>query len=169
MKNVVLIGMPGCGKSTIGVLLAKVLGFDFVDADVLIQKQQGLLLREIIAKCGEDGFLQIENDVNKSIDRKNTVIATGGSVVYCKEAMEQYVKNDLVVYINLPYEVIASRLENVKRRGVVLKEGQTLKDLYDERTCLYEQYATITVNAEGLSIEELLDTIAEVVLIHEKY
>ncbi len=89
-------------------------------------------------------------------------------MVYCKEAMEQYVKNDLVVYINLPYEVIASRLENVKRRGVVLKEGQTLKDLYDERTCLYEQYATITVNAEGLSIEELMDTIAEVVLIHEK-
>ena len=131
MKNIVLIGMPGCGKSTIGVVLAKVLGFDFVDADVLIQKKHGKLLRELIAEYGDDGFLQIENDVNKEIDLKNTVIATGGSVVYCDEAMQHYVKNDIVVYIELPYGVIASRLENVKRRGVVLKDGQTLKDLYN--------------------------------------
>lgn len=92
MKNIVLIGMPGCGKSTIGVVLAKVLGFDFVDADVLIQKKHGKLLRELIAEYGDDGFLQIENDVNKEIDLKNTVIATGGSVVYCDEAMQHYVK-----------------------------------------------------------------------------
>ena len=154
MKNIVLIGMPGCGKSTIGVVLAKVLGFDFVDADVLIQKKHGKLLRELIAEYGDDGFLQIENDVNKEIDLKNTVIATGGSVVYCDEAMQHYVKNDIVVYIELPYEVIASRLENVKRRGVVLKDGQTLKDLYKERILLYEKYAQITVKAEGLSVEE---------------
>ena len=147
MKNIVLIGMPGCGKSTIGVVLAKVLGFDFVDADVLIQKKHGKLLRELIAEYGDDGFLQIENDVNKEIDLKNTVIATGGSVVYCDEAMQHYVKNDIVVYIELPYEVIASRLENVKRRGVVLKDGQTLKDLYKERILLYEKYAQITVKA----------------------
>ena len=98
MKNIVLIGMPGCGKSTIGVVLAKVLGFDFVDADVLIQKKHGKLLRELIAEYGDDGFLQIENDVNKEIDLKNTVIATGGSVVYCDEAMQHYVKNDIVVW-----------------------------------------------------------------------
>ncbi len=168
MKNIVLIGMPGCGKSTIGVVLAKVLGFDFVDADVLIQKKHGKLLRELIAEYGDDGFLQIENDVNKEIDLKNTVIATGGSVVYCDEAMQHYVKNDIVVYIELPYEVIASRLENVKRRGVVLKDGQTLKDLYKERILLYEKYAQITVKAEGLSVEELMDTIAEKVLAYEK-
>ena len=164
MKNIVLIGMPGCGKSTIGVVLAKVLGFDFVDADVLIQKKHG----ELIAEYGDDGFLQIENDVNKEIDLKNTVIATGGSVVYCDEAMQHYVKNDIVVYIELPYGVIASRLENVKRRGVVLKDGQTLKDLYNERILLYEKYAQITVKAEGLSVEELMDTIAEKVLAYEK-
>ena len=168
MKNIVLIGMPGCGKSTIGVVLAKVLGFDFVDADVLIQKKHGKLLRELIAEYGDDGFLQIENDVNKEIDLKNTVIATGGSVVYCDEAMQHYVKNDIVGYIELPYGVIASRLENVKRRGVVLKDGQTLKDLYNERILLYEKYAQITVKAEGLSVEELMDTIAEKVLAYEK-
>ena len=162
-----LVGESGCGKSTIGVVLAKVLGFDFVDADVLIQKKHGKLLRELIAEYGDDGFLQIENDVNKEIDLKNTVIATGGSVVYCDEAMQHYVKNDIVVYIELPYEVIASRLENVKRRGVVLKDGQTLKDLYKERILLYEKYAQITVKAEGLSVEELMDTIAEKVLAYE--
>ena len=107
------------------------------------------------------------NVAHKEIDLKNTVIATGGSVVYCDEAMQHYVKNDIVVYIELPYEVIASRLENVKRRGVVLKDGQTLKDLYKERILLYEKYAQITVKAEGLSVEELMDTIAEKVLAYE--
>ena len=161
MKNIVLIGMPGCGKSTIGVVLAKVLGFDFVDADVLIQKKHGKLLRELIAEYGDDGFLQIENDVNKEIDLKNTVIATGGSVVYCDEAMQHYVKNDIVVYIELPYGVIASRLENVKRRGVVLKDGQTLKDLYEERVPLYEKYADIVVDQEGKDLEASLELLLE--------
>ena len=161
MKNIVLIGMPGCGKSTIGVVLAKVLGFDFVDADVLIQKKHGKLLRELIAEYGDDGFLQIENDVNKEIDLKNTVIATGGSVVYCDEAMQHYVKNDIVVYIELPYGVIASRLENVKRRGVVLKDGQTLKDLYEERVPLYEKYADIVVDEEGKDLEASLQALLE--------
>lgn len=107
--------------------------------------------------------------MNQAITKTNMVIATGGSVIYCTEAMEQYMKNDYVVYINLPYEEIASRLGNIKRRGVVLKEGQTLKNLYDERTPLYEKYCHVAVNAEGLSIEELMDTIAEIVLIHKEY
>ncbi len=169
MKNVILTGMPGCGKSTIGVLLAKVLGYDFVDSDVLIQNKYGMLLREIIAKYGDEGFLKIENDINKSIAFTNTVVATGGSVVYCREAMEKFQKEDLIVYINLPYEDIAGRLENVKRRGVVLKEGQTLKNLYDERTPLYEKYAHITINSHGLDIEDLMDTIAGMVIIHNEY
>lgn len=169
MNNIILIGMPGCGKSTIGVLLAKVLGYDFVDSDVLIQNKYGMLLREIIAKYGDDGFLQIENDTNKSIGFTNTVVATGGSVVYCKDAMEKFRNEDLIVYINLPYDDIASRLENVKRRGVILKEGQTLKNLYDERTPLYEKYAHISVNSHGLSIENLMDTIAGMVIIHNEY
>ncbi len=161
MKNVILIGMPGCGKSTIGVLLAKALRYDFVDADLLIQNRYGKLLRELIAEYGNDGFLKIENDVNLSIGGEHTVVATGGSAVYCTEAMEQYVAQDIVVYIQLSYEEIASRLSNVRQRGVVLKEGQTLRDLYNERTALYEKYAQITVNAEGLNTGKLLETILQ--------
>lgn len=169
MNNIILTGMPGAGKSTIGVLLAKVLGYGFIDADLLIQEKHGKLLRELIAEHGEDGFLTIENQVNLDIDATKTVVATGGSVVYCQEAMEKFHKEDTVVYIKLPFEEISSRLGNVRRRGVVLKEGQTLLDLYNERIPLYEKYAHIVVNAEGLGIEDLMDTIAELVLIHLEY
>ena len=160
MNNIVLTGMPGAGKSTIGVLLAKVLGYKFVDADILIQDSQGMLLREIIAKYGDEGFLKIENDVNKGITDQHIVIATGGSAVYCREAM--------VIYINLPYEEIANRLGNIKRRGVVLKTGQTLKDLYDERTKLYEKYCHINIKADGLGIEELLDSVAGMIMVRRE-
>ena len=160
MNNIVLTGMPGAGKSTIGVLLAKVLGYKFVDADILIQDSQGMLLREIIAKYGDEGFLKIENDVNKGITDQHIVIATGGSAVYCRE--------DMVIYINLPYEEIANRLGNIKRRGVVLKTGQTLKDLYDERTKLYEKYCHINIKADGLGIEELLDSVAGMIMVRRE-
>ncbi|MGN0396014.1 MAG: shikimate kinase [Coprococcus sp.] len=169
MNNIILTGMPGAGKSTIGVLLAKVLGYGFADADLLIQEQYGKLLCELIAEHGDEGFLQIENQVNRDIALTHTVIATGGSAVYCREAMEKYRANDTIVYIKLPYEEIEARLGNIKRRGVVLKEGQTLKSLYDERIPLYEKYAHIIVNAEGLGIEELMDSIAGLLMIHEKY
>ncbi len=159
-KNVVLIGMPGCGKSTIGVVLAKVVGARFIDADLLIQESQGMLLRDIIARYGDDGFLKIENDVNKSIKDENAVIATGGSAVYCTEAMEKYRENDIIVYIRLEYKELEKRLGNLKRRGVVLKDGQTLKDLYDERTPLYEKYAHIIIDSDNMGVEELMDTIA---------
>ena len=154
MNNIVLTGMPGAGKSTIGVLLAKVLGYKFIDADILIQNSQGMLLREIIAKYGDDGFLKIENDVNKGITDQHAVIATGGSAVYCTEAMKKYMAEDTVIYIG-----------NIKRRGVVLKDGQTLKDLYNERTKLYEKYCHINIKAEGLGIEELLDSVAGMIIV----
>ena len=169
MNNIILTGMPGAGKSTIVVLLAKVLGYGFADADLLIQAKYGKLLCELIAEHGDEGFLKIENEVNRDVDMTHTVIATGGSAIYCTEAMEKYMANDTVVYIKLPYEEIADRLGNIKRRGVVLKEGQTLKSLYDERTPLYEKYAHIVVNATGLGIEELLDSIAGILAIHERY
>lgn len=169
MNNIILIGMPGAGKSTIGVLLAKALGYGFEDADLLIQKKYNKLLCDLIAEHGDAGFLEIENQVNRDISENNIVVATGGSVVYCKEAMEQFREQDTVVYIKLPYEEIEARLGNIKRRGVVLKAGQTLKDLYEERTPLYERYAHIVVNAEGLNIEDLMDKIAEMVLIHLNY
>ena len=135
--NIILIGMPGVGKSTIGVVLAKVLGYQFVDADLLIQEAEGKLLSELIAENGTDGFIEIENRVNSQIQTHRSVIATGGSVIYGKEAMEHLKSIGTVVYLQLPFEELNRRLSDIKGRGVVLKDGQTLKDLYEERVPLY--------------------------------
>lgn len=156
-NNVVLIGMPGAGKSTMGVILAKVSGREFIDADLVIQAKEKRLLREIIEQEGVDGFLAIEERVNASIDASNAVIATGGSVIYGETAMNHLREIGTVVYLRLSYETIASRLNNIKGRGVALREGQTLKDLYDERSILYEKYAHVVVDEEGLGIEETVE------------
>ncbi|CRZ33286.1 shikimate kinase [Herbinix hemicellulosilytica] len=156
-----LIGMPGAGKSTVGVVLAKVLGMNFIDSDILIQRQEGMLLKDIIEKKGLKGYLDIENQVNRDISVENTVIATGGSVIYCPEAMEHFRNIARIVYIKLSYNTIRKRLGNIKQRGVVLREGQTLLDLYCERCPLYEKYAHIIIDAEGLSVEELMDKIVK--------
>ena len=152
--NIVLIGMPGVGKSTIGVILAKVLGYQFLDADLLIQEQEGKLLKDIIEEVGTEGFIQVENRVNASIDCTRTIIATGGSVIYGQEAMEHLKEIGTVVYLEVPFSVLEKRLSDIKGRGVVLKEGQTLKDLFWERTPLYEKYADVRVSEEGLGVEE---------------
>ena len=152
-KNIVLIGMPGVGKSTVGVILAKVMGYQFLDADLLIQEQEGKLLREIIAEAGADGFIEVENRVNASIDCSKTIIATGGSVVYGQEAMEHLKSIGTVVYLEVPFSVLERRLSDIKGRGVVLNDGQTLYDLYMERIPLYEQYADVSVSEEGLGVE----------------
>lgn len=159
MKNIVLIGMPGVGKSTLGVVLAKELGFEFVDADLLIQKREKKLLKDIIAEKGVEGFLAIENDVNASIEAENTVISTGGSVIYGAEAMEHLKKIGTVVYLKLDYATLDSRLGSLKGRGVVLKKGQNLLDLYNERTPLYEKYADITIDEAGLDLEATLEAV----------
>lgn len=156
-----LIGMPGAGKSTVGVVLAKVLGMNFIDSDILIQRQEGMILKDIIEKKGLKGYLDIENQVNRDISVENTVIATGGSVIYCPEAMEHFRNIARIVYIKLSYNTIRKRLGNIKQRGVVLREGQTLLDLYCERCPLYEKYAHIIIDAEGLSVEELMDKIVK--------
>ena len=161
MDNIILIGMPGCGKSTIGVVLAKVIGYEFTDSDLLIQKQEGKLLREVIAECGEKGFLKIEESVNAELQVEHHVIATGGSVIYCERAMKHFQEIGTIVYLKLSYPSICSRLGNIRRRGVVLKDGQTLKDLYDERTPLYEKYADVIVDAEGYDVEELMDQVVQ--------
>ena len=160
-ENVVLIGMPGCGKSTIGVVQAKVLGYEFTDSDLLIQKQEGKLLREIIAEQGEEEFLKIEEAVNAGIRTERHVIATGGSVIYSDKAMRHLKEIGTVVYLKLSFASICNRLGNIRRRGVVLKDGQSLKDLYDERIPLYERYADITIDAEGYDIEGLMDEVAQ--------
>ncbi|SHO53020.1 shikimate kinase [Anaerocolumna xylanovorans DSM 12503] len=161
MKNIILVGMPSAGKSTIGIILAKVLGYQFLDSDLLIQEQEKELLKDIIDKRGIDGFLAIENQINSEIDAVNTVIATGGSVIYGKEAMEHLRENGIIVYIKLSLQTITERLGNMKQRGVVLRTGQDLKMLYDERCPLYEKYAHITVSGEQLNTEELMEKIIE--------
>lgn len=165
MNNITLIGMPGAGKSTIGVVLAKVLGYQFLDSDLLIQKQEKRRLSEIIEEEGYKGFKDVENSVNASIEAENTVIATGGSVVYCEEAMEHLKSIGTVVYLKLSLNALSKRLGNLKGRGVLLREGQTLTNLYEERTPLYEKYADIVIDEEGkdleASLEILLKTLKE--------
>lgn len=165
MNNITLIGMPGAGKSTIGVVLAKVLGYQFLDSDLLIQKQEKRRLSEIIEEEGYKGFKDVGNRVNASIEAENTVIATGGSVVYCEEAMEHLKSIGTVVYLKLSLNALSKRLGNLKGRGVLLREGQNLTDLYEERTPLYEKYADIVIDEEGkdleASLEILLKTLKE--------
>ena len=160
-NNIVLIGMPGVGKSTVGVILAKVLGYQFVDADLLIQKSEGKLLKDIIAEKGTDGFIEVENRVNASIEAENTIIATGGSVIYGKEAMAHLKEIGTVVYLHVPFMTLEKRLADIKGRGVVLKEGQTLENLFEERSKLYEQYADIEVSEEGLDVEQTVEKLVE--------
>jgi shikimate kinase len=160
-NNIILIGMPGCGKSTVGVILAKILGYDFLDTDLLIQKQSGLLLHELLNKYGTDYFIELEESVNSAISAAKTVIATGGSVVYGEKAMRHLKSIGKVVYLSRSFDEISDRVGDLKDRGVVTKGGQTLRDIYRERTPLYEIYADITVNAEKLSITDAADNIIE--------
>lgn len=161
VNNIVLIGMPGVGKSTVGVILAKELGYQFLDADLLIQQKEGKLLRDIIDEVGTEGFIEVENRVNASIEVSGTIIATGGSVVYGKEAMEHLQSIGTVVYLEVAYSVIEKRLQDIKGRGVVLKDGQNLEELYRERTPLYEQYADVVVSETGLDIEQTVQKLIE--------
>ena len=154
MNNIILIGMPGVGKSTVGVVLAKTLGYAFLDSDLLIQEREGLLLHEIIEKYGLERFNQIESEVNASIEAEDTVIATGGSAVFGANAMAHLKEIGTVVYLKLSYEELTTRLGNLKGRGVVLRDGQTLKDLYEERIPLYEKYADVVIEELGEGIEE---------------
>ncbi len=153
-NNIILIGMPGCGKTTIGTELSEVIGYGYIDSDSVIVAREGKRLNEIIAEVGREAFLDIEGKVNSEIAANRCVIATGGSVIYRDNAMQKLKEMGTVVYLKLPYEIIARRLGDLKKRGVALKEGFTLKDLYDERTPLYEKYADVTVELCGASIAE---------------
>lgn len=160
--NVVLIGMPGVGKSTAGVILAKVLNYDFLDSDLLIQKKMGQRLKDIIRCQGVDGFNAIENQINREIQVEKTVIATGGSAVYGKSAMEHFRKIGVIVYLKISYDGLDHRLGDLKQRGVVHREGQTLWDLYCERCVLYERYADVTVDLDGKTVAETVDDVLAV-------
>ncbi len=162
MNNVVLIGMPGAGKSTVGVVLAKRLGYRFIDSDLVIQEKKGMLLHEIITEMGVEGFLAVENEINASLDAKRSVIATGGSVIYGKEAMAHLKETGIIVYLKLSYEAIEKRLGDLNERGVTVKEGQTLKDLYEERIPYYEKYAGIVLDCENKMIRDIVAEIMEI-------
>lgn len=160
-SNLVLIGMPGVGKSTVGVILAKVLGYEFIDSDLVIQKQTGKLLKDIIAEKGPEGFIRVENDINSKLEAENSIIATGGSIVYGAEAMEHLKNIGTVIYLKQSFAELESRLGNIKNRGVVLKPGQTLATLYEERIVLYEKYADIIIDEEHLDIEDTIKAVVE--------
>lgn len=161
--NLIFIGMPSVGKSTVGVVVAKRLRMQFIDTDLLIQEQEKKLLREIIEEKGEEGFLKIENQVNCSVNVENAVISPGGSVIYCEEAMKHFRETGIVIYLQASYQTIKRRIRNPRRRGVVLKEGQTLHDLYDERTRLFEKYADITISEDGRRLEQTIGQVLQAV------
>lgn len=144
-NNIVLIGMPASGKSTVGVILAKLMGYDFTDTDLLLQKKHGCKLKDLIQKYGSSSFLDMEAEVCKDLDLTHTVIATGGSVVYRDYAMQHMKDLGSIVYLEVQLPELKKRLHNMKARGVVLENGQKLEDLYNERCVLYQNYADLVI------------------------
>ncbi len=165
--NIILIGMAGAGKSTLGVLLAKALGMSFVDTDIILQEQENRLLHEIISTDGAERFLQIEEAVISNLKLNNCVIATGGSVVYSQKAMDSLRKTGISIYLYVPFDEIEKRLRNIKTRGIVIPEGQSLNDVYEERVPLYLAHSDATLDCTNKDIEEI---VAEAIaVIHERY
>ena len=160
-NNITLIGMPASGKSTVGVILAKILGLSFVDTDLVIQQREGALLCDIISERGLEGFLKAEESAVLSISPSNTVIATGGSVVYSEAGMEYLKSLGKVVYLKVEKEDLFKRLHNIKQRGVVLSSGETLDEMYATRSVLYEKYADIVIDETNASVEETVEMIRE--------
>ncbi len=160
-NNIIFIGMPAVGKSTIGVIVAKRLGYRFIDTDILIQEEEGKLLKEIIKEKGIDGFLEVEDRINARVQTKRTVISPGGSVIYCENAMRHYKEIGKIVYLKASFETLNRRIHNARSRGIVLRESQSLRDLYDERAVLFEKYADITVCEDGLKLEDTIRKVLE--------
>ncbi|MBZ3935117.1 shikimate kinase [Methanimicrococcus blatticola] len=161
MDNIILIGMPGSGKSTSGILLAKSLGLSFMDTDLLIQQQEGMLLQDLADSAGFSGFIEIEEKIISQIQVSKCVISTGGSVVYGEKSMAHLKDIGIIVFLDVTFPEIMRRIQNISTRGIALKEGQSLENLYEERRPLYEKYADITVSGDGKTIEELVTEIAE--------
>ena len=159
--SIILIGMPSCGKSTLGVLLAKRLGYRFIDSDLLIQEKAGKILHEIISAEGNEGFIRLENEINQLITDENAVVATGGSVVYGEEAMAHLKTLGKVVYLKIPYDEMCRRLGDFSHRGVVMRHGNTLEEMYAERVPLYEKYADLTVDVCNARLSDSLEKICE--------
>lgn len=166
MDNIVLIGMPGSGKSTIGVLLAKNLAYQFVDSDLVIQEKSGMRLQKYIDQYGPDAFSKLEDQVNSEIQVDRCVIATGGSAVYGQNAMKHFSGIATIVYLRVPFEALQHRIKNFSSRGIVVPEGETFLDVYNERIPLYERYADVTVDTEG---KEFWDVVEEITAAVKEY
>ena len=164
MSNIILIGMPTSGKSTVGVVLAKMLGMDFADTDLLLQKEYGQMLGDMTASMGLKAFLKAEEELCCSLSFQNCVIATGGSVVYGEKAMEHFLEIGKIIYLDIDCGEFLHRLKDARARGVVFREGQSLEELYAERTRLYQRWAQITVPEKGLSLEQTVHRAAELYL-----
>lgn len=160
-KNIVLIGMPGAGKSTIGVVLAKTLGMKFLDSDLVIQEREGRLLQAIINTDGMDHFLDCESDAVRSIEGENMVIATGGSVIYREGAMDHLKALGEVVFLDVSFKEIDRRINNITTRGIAIKAGATLKDVFEERFDLYDRYCDRKIHCDGRSVEQVIANIVE--------
>ncbi len=167
MKNITLIGMPGAGKSTIGVILAKSLLMDFQDTDLTIQKKTGKSLCQLLDEKGTDGFIRLENDIICAENFNNAVIATGGSAVYGDEAMRKLRNEGVVIFLDVSTDELEKRLSNIRTRGVVMKKGTTVKELYKERLSYYKKYADVTLDCTGLSAEECVDEIVDRLKIYD--
>ncbi len=161
MKNIVLIGLPGAGKSTIGVILAKTLGMNFIDTDITIQENTGRLLQTIINEDGPARFLEIEEQTILGLKVTNAVIATGGSIVYSDAAMNHLGSDSFVVYLKISFEEMKKRLKNIKTRGVVMIPGQSLHDMVTQRVPLYERYADVTIDCTDDQFEIVVEKIVE--------
>jgi shikimate kinase len=163
LENIILIGMPACGKSTIGVVLAKTMGMKFLDTDLLIQEREGALLQDLINTKGDGYFKKVEEYILRSINVENTIISTGGSAIYYSKAIEHFKKNGKVVYIKVSYDTIENRLNDITTRGITMAPGETLKELYDKRVPIYEASADIIVETDCLSVEQAIEKIIKMV------
>lgn len=161
MKNIILIGMPGAGKSTVGVILAKTLGMKFIDTDIAIQENTGRLLQDIIDAESPAAFLKIEEATILSLNVHNVVIATGGSVVFSERAMKHLKSKGIVIYLKISFEEMKSRLNNIRTRGIVLIAGQNLREMYEQRIPLYEKYADITVDCSNGDFETVVGNVID--------
>jgi len=161
MNKIILIGLPGAGKSTMGVILAKTLGMHFIDTDIVIQEHTGRLLQEIIDREGPEAFLKIEEKTIRSLDCHQAVIATGGSVVFSRRAMEQLKSDGVVIYLKISFKEMVERLRNIRMRGIVLNPGQSLHDLYDQRIPLYEKYADISIDCSDENFENIIEKVVD--------
>lgn len=161
MRNIVLIGMPGAGKSTVGVLLAKTLLMDFEDTDLIIQKETKKALCDTINEMGTDYFISLEEEIIKKQEFSNSVIATGGSAVYGNSAMKKLSENGTVIYLKVALPELIKRLGDIRTRGIAMDKASGIPELFEKRSPLYEKYAHITVDCTGLTPEKCVDIIAE--------